>query len=170
MSESSRLVQDNGASEAHLEPSDNQSRSVSPLVEDSIPHYTQDKAGNRFEEDQISSRNGKYRSHLRDWWKEAAVFLLGTIALIAIFILLIWSNGMLLRDWHSKVSLNTTIAVLAQVAASALLYVVSNSMSQLKWVIYQKKRRALDSLEYVDNASRGPAGSIVFVLWKADFS
>lgn len=172
MSEASRLVHDTEHTEAEHQSGENLSRSVSPPISvcDVVSTRAPEKAREYTVEEQPDDKHGKHSSLLRDWWKEILIFSLGTAALLAIFVLLMWSHGMLLRDWHSKVSINTTIAVLAQVTASALLYIVSNSMSQLKWVLFQRKARALVSLEHVDMASRGPSGAIMYVLGKADYS
>lgn len=100
---------------------------------------------------------------VREWWKEMLTWALGTLALLTIFVLLIDFNGKTLRKWRSRISLNTMVAVLAQVAASALLYSVSASIGQLKWT-WLRKRRELADVETFDSASRGPDGSLQF-LW-----
>lgn len=103
-------------------------------------------------------------SIVKSWWKEILTWLLATVALLTIVVLLAAFDGKLVRQWHSRVSINTMIAVLAQVEVSALMVSVQASLGQLKWIWFQQQR-PLVGMETFDSATRGPEGSVK-LLWK----
>ena len=57
------------------------------------------------------------------------------------------------------ISLNAVVSDLATISKSALLFMVAACISQLKWPWYSV-RRNLNDLQLLDDASRGPLGSI----------
>ena len=59
--------------------------------------------------------------------------------------------------WGLK--LNTVISILAIASKSSLMFVVSESIGQLKWIWFRTGKRRLKSLQSFDEASRGPLGS-----------
>ena len=56
-------------------------------------------------------------------------------------------------------TLNTLVSIFATSSKSALLYVVAESVSQLKWAWFQRPRK-LEDLQTFDDASRGPLGAL----------
>lgn len=71
-----------------------------------------------------------------------------------------------LADFHSGsgITLNTIIAILSTAARSALVYVVSATIGQLKWQWFSKSERQLRDMQTLDEASRGPFGSIAMLF------
>ncbi|PWY69787.1 hypothetical protein BO70DRAFT_382492 [Aspergillus heteromorphus CBS 117.55] len=57
-------------------------------------------------------------------------------------------------------TLNTIVSILATGSKSSLLCMISTSIGQLKWIWFQAKKRPLYDMQYFDDASRGPWGSM----------
>jgi hypothetical protein len=103
------------------------------------------------------------RHILQEWLWELLAWALGTVAISAIIVLLALFKGRLVRDWHSRISINTIVSVLSQAAVSTLLVSVSTCLGQMKLIWYQKKNWLNDS-DAFDRASRGAYGSLLFLL------
>jgi hypothetical protein len=74
--------------------------------------------------------------------------------------------------------LNAILSVLSTVSKCSLVYSISQAVSQWKWGWFQKGRRKLQQVQAVDNASRGPWGSIAilgqhktfhFIPWSSSY-
>ncbi|OAL21747.1 hypothetical protein AYO22_07689 [Fonsecaea multimorphosa] len=102
-------------------------------------------------------------------WTLALGCLVGTIALLAVH------NGREAPTWTLHVgrgryrktfglTINTIISVFATAFNSGLLIPVAASISQLKWIWFQKGRRPLAHFQKFESASRGPLGSLI-LLW-----
>ena len=78
---------------------------------------------------------------------------------MSIAIILLRFNGRPLTDWPFSITLNTFISLLATLARAALALPIAESISQLKWVWFQRSHRLLD-VQAFDSASRGPLGSL----------
>lgn len=81
--------------------------------------------------------------------------------IIAIFCTM---NNRPLDDWPLKISLNAVISILTTACSAAMMHSVSASISQLKWLHFKTRPRRLFNLEAFDEASRGPYGSVKFLL------
>jgi hypothetical protein len=68
-----------------------------------------------------------------------------------------------LPSWPSQITLNTVVALLSTISRAALLEPVIQSVSQYKWIWFQKKRPLKDYAAW-DEASRGPLGSLALVF------
>ena len=99
-----------------------------------------------------------------EWLWELSTWFIGTISLLVAVILLVSFNNKPLNRWNSRISLNAIASVLSQAAMSALLFPVSSSIGQMKWIWYRRDNCFLD-VDSFDKASRGPQGSLEF-LWK----
>ncbi|KAK7566671.1 hypothetical protein IWX47DRAFT_841548 [Phyllosticta citricarpa] len=98
-----------------------------------------------------------------DWWLwELCGVLLSAASMIAVIIICLRLNNTSLSDWNMGIGPNTLIAVLVTVAKAALLLPVTEGMSQLKWSYFSHKRRALIEIDWIEGASRGPWGSLLF--------
>lgn len=97
------------------------------------------------------------------WYWELGTWVLGTASFVATLVLLIVFNGCQLWEWQSHISINTVVAILSQVTVSALLVSVSNCIGQLKWIWFHEEKSLAD-LEEFDRASRGPQGSLLYLL------
>lgn len=65
--------------------------------------------------------------------------------------------------WH-KVTLNTVVSVISTAAKAPIMFVIAESISQWKWIIFFRKRHRLIGFQNMDSASRGPWGSLK-LLW-----
>ncbi|KAK7514508.1 hypothetical protein IWZ03DRAFT_415911 [Phyllosticta citriasiana] len=118
----------------------------------------------------VDRRNSPGRSIYRkaarftnDWWLwELCGVLLSAASMIAVIIICVRLNNTSLSDWNMGIGPNTLIAVLVTVAKAALLLPVTEGMSQLKWSYFSHKRRALIEIDWIEGASRGPWGSLLF--------
>lgn len=62
--------------------------------------------------------------------------------------------------WTFWLSLNTVTSFLGTIAKTALLYAVSASISQGKWIWFMKHRPLYD-FEMIESASQGVVGSVL---------
>lgn len=97
-------------------------------------------------------------------WEIAAVFLsIVCLALLVAFLVKI--NGTPYGTWQYTASPNTIISIIATITKTSLLVSVSACLSQLKWNQYQgPTAKPLYSIQAVDQASRGPWGSLEVLL------
>ena len=103
------------------------------------------------------------KRNLQPWGWEILTWAIGTAAVVAILVLLAYFNGKPLDSWHSRLTPNAIISTLSQVAQSALMVAVASCIGQQQWVWF-KQNRKLDDMKTFDDASRGPAGSILVLL------
>ncbi|KAJ6021040.1 hypothetical protein N7540_006544 [Penicillium herquei] len=75
-------------------------------------------------------------------------------------------NDRPLSDWHHSITFNTVVSFLALISHSALAFVISSCLGQLKWMWFAPTRRPrrLIDFETFDGASRGPIGAAAFLL------
>ena len=107
---------------------------------------------------------------IKDWRLEGGSLLLSIICTAGVLVLLWKYDNKPLPHWYG-ITFNSAISYLSDVAKTALLYPVAESMSQLKWVWFWNptKPRVMDDLETYNQASRDPFGSIAMLckprLW-----
>lgn len=82
----------------------------------------------------------------------------GTVALLSVF------DDRPIFDWYG-VTLNTLVSILSATMKAALIYAISECISQWKWILFAREERPLIDFERMDSASRGPLGALN-VLWK----
>ncbi|KAL4767150.1 hypothetical protein BDW60DRAFT_200677 [Aspergillus nidulans var. acristatus] len=73
------------------------------------------------------------------------------------------TQGTALSTWHLSIAPNTVISILATVSKASLLLPMAESISQLKWLHFNKVYR-LSDLDVYNNASRGPLGAFLFLF------
>ncbi|OTA98707.1 hypothetical protein M426DRAFT_28217 [Hypoxylon sp. CI-4A] len=99
----------------------------------------------------------------RIWWLEAVSCFL-VVGMIAAIIGTVYPyQDRPLPHWPYDISINTAIAFYAEVMRAAMILVLGECLSQLKWSWFTQPR-PLDHIEHYDNASRGPWGSLG-LLW-----
>ncbi|KAI0864701.1 hypothetical protein F4860DRAFT_463187 [Xylaria cubensis] len=98
------------------------------------------------------------------WWWEIGAAVLSTTSLIVLFILLFNSNGQPLQSWPLPIQPNSLIAVLTTIAKTSMMVPVASCLSQLKWRHFMHRSRPLNHFQVIDDASRGPWGSFVFLI------
>ncbi|RDA83138.1 hypothetical protein CP532_2733 [Ophiocordyceps camponoti-leonardi (nom. inval.)] len=69
-----------------------------------------------------------------------------------------------LYEWTLPVSPNSTISFLTTACSAALMHNVSSCIGQLKWLHFKQRPHQLYNLERFDEASRGPYGSMTFLM------
>lgn len=82
----------------------------------------------------------------------------GMVALLSVF------DDRPIFDWYG-VTLNTLVSILSAAIKAALIFAISECISQWKWILFSRDERLLIDFERIDSASRGPLGGIN-VLWK----
>ena len=97
------------------------------------------------------------------WWLEFLSWLVATVLLLALLILLGHFNNKPLSEWHSKLSLNTIIAVVSQLVQMVLLVPIASSLSQLQWLWY-RNRKPLKDISYFQEASTGLGSSLILLF------
>ncbi|KAI0187781.1 hypothetical protein F4808DRAFT_19588 [Astrocystis sublimbata] len=98
------------------------------------------------------------------WWWEIAATILSLTSLVLLFILLAKSNGRRLSSWSLPIQPDSLIAVLTTVAKTSIMVPVASCLSQLKWGHFMSQSRPLNQFQVMDDASRGPWGSFVFLI------
>lgn len=111
-----------------------------------------------------------YCSYFKDWWALEILGVLFSVAcLIAIVTVLSIYSERPLSAWKMPISINSSIALFAALAKSAMLFPIAACIGQLKWPYFLKSRHSLMELQRFDEASRGPFGALhlIFRLGRA---
>jgi hypothetical protein len=100
----------------------------------------------------------------RFWLWEIAASIFSIVCLAAIVGVLMYEDGKRLDQWELMLSPNAIISFLATIAKSSLLLVVTEILSQLKWLHFARSPQRLRDFKHFDNASRGPQGALELIL------
>lgn len=122
---------------------------------------------------EASSKRGPLIRPRRSIWLDSWLFECITLAFsiacfIAIAIVLLIYDGKRQPDMANGLTLNTVVSVLATGSKSALVLVISESISQSKWLWFQNPRQSqsqLVAIQKIDAASRGPLGSLMMIIY-----
>ncbi|KAJ0419625.1 hypothetical protein BJY00DRAFT_313774 [Aspergillus carlsbadensis] len=103
---------------------------------------------------------------LQDTWLwEFASALFSTCCFISICAVLLAYNGQVRPTWKLGLSLNALISVLATGCRASLILVLSEAISQLKWLwVKDGEPKQLLGMQVFDNASRGPLGALTMLF------
>ncbi|OJJ30849.1 hypothetical protein ASPWEDRAFT_672917 [Aspergillus wentii DTO 134E9] len=88
---------------------------------------------------------------------------LSAIGLSLLIGLLGYVDGMTYAKWQYSISPNAVISVLSAFTKAVMLVPISSCLGQLKW--NQTQQQPLHNFQVLDDASRGPWGSLS-VFWK----
>ncbi|KAK4148431.1 hypothetical protein C8A00DRAFT_19736, partial [Chaetomidium leptoderma] len=66
-------------------------------------------------------------------------------------------------DWNFFLSIAATIAIFGMASKSAAAFAIGGCVSQYKWIHFQSAPRRLGDLDLIEEASRGPLGSLVLL-------
>lgn len=99
------------------------------------------------------------------WMLEYLSLVLSFGCLLAIFAILLSFNGKASKTWHSNLSVNSVLAIIATVLKGTTLFAAASAMGQLKWAWYHSSARSLRDFQTIDSASRGPFGA-VSLFWR----
>ncbi|KAF9873421.1 hypothetical protein CkaCkLH20_09234 [Colletotrichum karsti] len=94
------------------------------------------------------------------WGPQYAALLGAAAALMAMVILLAKFDDQLFFEWKG-ISLNTIISILSVTIKAAVTFVISECISQWKWILFSRgEQRLLIDFDRIDAAARGPLGSL----------
>lgn len=108
-------------------------------------------------------RKDRLKEFVEPW--SAELWALGGSSLsFAVMVALLGAfDGRPIFAWKG-VTLNGIISVLSVCMKASLMFAVAECMGQWKWVLLSQRTRPLIVFERIDQASRGPYGSLK-VLW-----
>ncbi|KAE8349229.1 hypothetical protein BDV28DRAFT_152084 [Aspergillus coremiiformis] len=115
----------------------------------------------------IKVQQGLYKWNallLDTWFPEVVAMIFSAGCFVAIIVILNVFEGKTAPMLWRGVTLNAVISVLATASKCSLLYVMGQSIGQWKWVLLQTQRRRLHSIQTIDDASRGPWGSVTLLV------
>ncbi|KAK5937970.1 hypothetical protein PMZ80_009559 [Knufia obscura] len=109
----------------------------------------------------VPHRQSLFDRYTDSWCPELSALVLSSACTIAIYAVLGAFDGRPNPSFKYGLTLNALISILATTSKVALIFAVSNALSQLKWVWFNgdNNHRLLDA-ELFDEASRGPLGAI----------
>lgn len=97
------------------------------------------------------------------WWWEICGALLSIICVGLILAVLFKANDLALEAWPLWIQPNSLIAVFTTVGKSAMMVPIASCISQLKWRHFEQRANRLNHLQLLDEASRGPWGSLMLL-------
>lgn len=97
------------------------------------------------------------------WWWEIGGALLSIICVGLVLVVLFEANGLALAAWPLWIQPNSLIAVFTTVGKSAMMVPIASCISQLKWRHFELRENRLSDLQLLDEASRGPWGSLMLL-------
>ena len=98
------------------------------------------------------------------WYPEVIALALSVASLVAIVAVLGAYDNQPLPTFAYDVTLNGIVQALATVSKSALMLAVASTISQAKWIWFHKRPRKLEDIDVLDEASRGPLGSMQLIF------
>ncbi|PTD06977.1 hypothetical protein FCULG_00005742 [Fusarium culmorum] len=113
-------------------------------------------------ESKVSDQGGIFSQY--GWGLEilsASVSFLLFIGMVVIFWIM---QDEPVSKWPFPISINATIAILSTACTAAMMHNVSAFIGQLKWLYLKLKPCQLYNVYRFDEASRGPYGSMLFLL------
>lgn len=97
------------------------------------------------------------------WTTELSALIVNLLSMAALITVLAVFDRKHIFYWH-KVTLNTVVSIISTAAKAPIMFIVAESISQWKWIIFFRKRHRLIGFQNMDSASRGPWGSLK-LLW-----
>ena len=106
-----------------------------------------------------------YERSFTNWWLwEILAVLLSLSTFSTLVIILIVYNGRNVAQLPQGISLNAVVSILSTISKSSLIFSISATLSQFKWLLFSGRTRKLKDLQLYDDASRGPLGSSLLLL------
>ncbi|PYH42146.1 DUF3176 domain-containing protein [Aspergillus saccharolyticus JOP 1030-1] len=84
-------------------------------------------------------------------------------ALVAIIVVLHTYDGQPMPDWPHGITLNALVSLLVTVMKAAMVYPITEGLSQLKWSWFNRRNR-LNDLVLLDAASRGAVNAVLVLF------
>ena len=107
----------------------------------------------------------RYERIFTNWWlwEILAVFLsLGTFS--ALVIVLIVYDGRAVPALPKRITLNAIVSILGTISRTSLMFSITATLCQFKWLLFAGRSRQLKDLQLYDDASRGPLGSSALLI------
>ena len=102
----------------------------------------------------------RYQRIFTNWWLwEILAVLLSLATFSALVIVLILYDGRAVSALPKRISLNAIVSILGTISRTTLMFSISATLSQFKWLLLSGRARQLKDLQLYDGASRGPLGS-----------
>lgn len=101
----------------------------------------------------------KKKADVSSWLLQISAIIGSILAIVAIGILLAHYEGTPVFDWGG-VTLNAIVAVFSALSKAMLAYTLAECLGQARWIWFSRKARPLNDINLVDEASRGPLGSL----------
>lgn len=98
------------------------------------------------------------------WWWEIGGALLSIVCVGLILVVLFEANDRALAAWPLWIQPNSLIAVFTTVGKSGMMVPIASCISQLKWRHFELRANRLSHLQLLDEASRGPWGSLMLLF------
>jgi len=101
-----------------------------------------------------------------DWWiRELGAFVIAASIMAVLGVLLYQHQNEPASLWPLPSKPTTSVAICSNIISTLILFIVAESIGQYKWCLF-RQRCALNTLELVDGASRGIAGSALVLASK----
>ena len=117
------------------------------------------------------SRFGRCANHyFSNTWLPECVAILTSLAATAVIVAVLAANDQRdITEWHfpGDITISALISIFSTIAKSLLAIAVSVGLGQFKWLWFTGKARPIADFDTIDQASRGPWGSLQ-VLWMAN--
>lgn len=97
------------------------------------------------------------------WAWEIGSVTLAVVGLALLVAFLVTINNTPYANWQYTASPNTVVSIIITITKAALLVPVSSCLGQLKWNLFQNPA-PLYQMQVIDQASRGPWGSLEILL------
>ncbi len=99
-----------------------------------------------------------------EWWWELLSLAFSIGCMTSIVAILFTFQDQPQTEWHGGwLSITATIAIFSTAANSAAALAVGACLSQYKWLHFRKAPHKLTDLDLLEEASRGPLGSLVLL-------
>ena len=105
----------------------------------------------------------RYERVFTNWWLwEILAVLLSLSSFSALVIVLLVYDGRAVPQL--RISLNAIVSILGTISKTSMMFSITATLSQFKWLLFSGKSRQLKDLQLYDDASRGPLGSSALLL------
>ena len=107
----------------------------------------------------------RYERLFTDWWLwEILAVLLSFGNFSALVIVLIVYDGRAVSALPKRISLNAIVSILGTISRTSLMFSITATPCQYKWLLFSGRTRQLKDLQLYDDASRGPLGSSALLI------
>ena len=106
-----------------------------------------------------------YERLFTNWWLwEILALLLSFCTFSALVTVLIVYDGRAVSALPKCLSLNAIVSILGTISRTSLMFSITATLCQFKWLLFSGRARQLKDLQLYDDASRGPLGSSALLI------